>query len=88
MIILDISLPGEDGMAISRRLNQTHPEYGIIMLTARNTTEDKITGMHSGADNYLVKPVDFRELEAVIRSLARRLEKTVKPVWGSIWPAR
>jgi len=82
VVILDIGLPGEDGITISKRLNQAHPEYGIIMLTARGTTEDKITGMHNGADNYLVKPVDFRELEAAILSLARRLEKPATPGWS------
>lgn len=81
VIILDLGLPGEDGLSIAQRLHRTNSDYGIIMLTARDTTQDKISGMQSGADNYFVKPVDLGVLEAAIHSLARRLEKDTAPGW-------
>lgn len=76
--LLDIGLPGEDGFSIARSLRYSHPHCGIILLTARVETTDRIEGMEQGADAYLGKPVDFRELALVIRAVARRLAKTRK----------
>lgn len=73
LIVLDLGLPGEDGLSIARRLRQGHPRLGIVMLTARGDLDDRLTGLLQGADAYLVKPVDFRELVAVLQSLERRL---------------
>lgn len=85
--ILDIGLPGEDGLSIMEHLRlSTHA--GIIMLTARGQTEDRVRALRGGADIYLVKPVDLEELVANIISLARRLSaapatagKNEPPAW-------
>lgn len=73
VVVLDIGLPGEDGLSIARRLRRTLPQLGIVMLTARTAAHDRVQGMVDGADVYLGKPVDLRELALVIRALARRL---------------
>lgn len=72
IIILDVNLPGEDGFSIAKRLRE-HSEVGIIMLTARGVNVDRVVGLEIGADVYLVKPIELRELEAQVRTLARRL---------------
>lgn len=71
--ILDIGLPGESGLSIARRLRQTYPAMGIIMLTAYGELDTRLDGFERGADLYLVKPVDSRELVAHLRALQRRL---------------
>lgn len=73
IIILDIGLPGEDGYSIATRLRQERPNLGIIMLTARDQTDDRVQGLDSGADLYFAKPVDLRELASALGSLYRRL---------------
>jgi DNA-binding response OmpR family regulator len=73
VVVLDIGLPGENGLSIARRLRRTHPRLGIVMLTARTTSRDRVQGMEEGADVYLSKPADMRELALVIQALARRL---------------
>lgn len=72
LIVLDINLPGEDGFSIAKRLRE-QSDVGIIMLTARGVNVDRVVGLEIGADVYLVKPVELRELEAQVRSLSRRL---------------
>ena len=72
LMVLDVNLPGEDGFSIAARLRSSS-KVGIIMLTARGQLDDRVLGLTAGADAYLVKPVQFRELEAVIHSLTRRL---------------
>lgn len=72
IIILDINLPGEGGFSIAGRL-RSHSEVGIIMLTARGLNVDRVVGLEVGADVYMVKPVELRELEAQVRTLARRM---------------
>lgn len=71
--VLDIGLPGESGLAIARRLRRNLPLCGIVMLTARSEVNDRIFGMEEGADAYLSKPIDIRELALVIRAVARRV---------------
>ena len=72
-IILDVNLPGIDGMEICSRLRQdAHVSTPILMLTARDQLEDKLTGFRRGADDYLVKPFEMAELEARIIALIRR----------------
>jgi len=71
LVILDIMMPGIDGIEVAKRL-RAGGEVPIIMLTARGTTADKVTGLESGADDYLVKPFEFDELLARIRALLRR----------------
>lgn len=73
MVILDVNLPGEDGFSLAKRIHTVQPALGIIMLTARSETADKITGYECGADMYLTKPVVFDELHAAVNALARRL---------------
>jgi len=75
-VILDIHMPGEDGLSILRRLRSSH-RVGVIMLTAAGELVDRIVGLELGADDYLAKPVAFRELEARLRSLLRRMAESV-----------
>ena len=72
VIILDIMLPGMDGFTICSKLRQSSILTPIIMLTAKDSLEDKITGLSDGADDYLTKPFSFEELLARIRALLRR----------------
>jgi two-component system, OmpR family, response regulator len=72
VLVLDVNLPGEDGYAIATRM-RTAFGVGIIMLTARQRADDRITGFECGADNYLIKPVVLRELAAAVKGLSRRL---------------
>ncbi len=73
VIVLDVMLPGLDGLSVCRKLREeARRETPILMLTARDTLEDKITGLDAGADDYLVKPFEVRELEARLRSMVRR----------------
>ncbi|ATP57575.1 DNA-binding response regulator [Pedobacter ginsengisoli] len=72
LIILDIMLPGINGIQICREVRKVNKTVSILMLTALGSTENIVTGLDSGADDYLVKPFKFAELEARIRSLVRR----------------
>jgi DNA-binding response OmpR family regulator len=71
-IILDLMLPDIDGLTICKKLRAAHNHTPILMLTARGQLEDKVTGLNSGADDYLVKPFAFTELLARIKALTRR----------------
>jgi DNA-binding response OmpR family regulator len=71
-VILDIILPGMNGLAVCKAIKESKPSMPILMLTALGTTEDKVTGLESGADDYLLKPFEFAELLARIRALIRR----------------
>lgn len=73
LVVLDLGLAGEDGLSIATRLRLERPELGIVMLTARGRLQDRLSGLECGADAYLVKPVDIRELIAVIQTVVRRL---------------
>lgn len=72
LMILDIMLPGINGVDVCRQLRKNQVSLPIIMLTALGTTENIVSGLDSGADDYLVKPFRFAELEARIRSVIRR----------------
>jgi two-component system, OmpR family, response regulator len=72
VIVLDVMLPGIDGFATCRRLREDGVRSPVLMLTARDAVEDRITGLDTGADDYLAKPFDFGELLARVRALARR----------------
>jgi DNA-binding response OmpR family regulator len=74
LIVLDIMLPGLDGVGVLKRLRQAGSRVPIIMLTARDTTLDKVHSLDHGADDYLTKPFDIEELTARIRALFRRAE--------------
>jgi len=76
LIITDIILPKIDGLDLCKEIRQTKPETPIIMLTALGTTDDKVEGFDAGADDYLVKPFEMRELLVRIRALLNRYNKT------------
>jgi two-component system OmpR family response regulator len=71
-IVLDVKLPGIDGFETCRRLRRDGIQTPILMLTALDAVDDRITGLESGADDYVIKPFDFGELLARIRALSRR----------------
>src|SRR3954447_2938550 len=71
-IVLDVMLPGIDGVETCRRLRSTEVWTPILMLTARGAVRDRVEGLNSGADDYLVKPFSFEELLARVRALSRR----------------
>ena len=72
LIILDVMLPGLSGFEVCRRLRQSGSNIPILMLTARDAIEDRVAGLDHGADDYLTKPFEFRELLARLRALLRR----------------
>lgn len=78
VMVLDLMLPGLDGIEVCRKLREeVRKDIPILMLTARDTLDDKLIGLDVGADDYLVKPFEIRELEARIRALLRRQRGTV-----------
>lgn len=72
--VLDVMLPGMDGFEVCRRIRETHPNIGIIMLTAKGQDLDKISGLEHGADDYVVKPFNPTEFILRTKALIRRLE--------------
>lgn len=72
LIILDVMLPKQDGFQVARNLRQRHCAVPILMLTARSGIDDKVDGLGAGADYYLTKPFDSRELLACVNALLRR----------------
>lgn len=80
LIILDILLPGMDGVTICRRLRRQSIHTPILMLTVKGQVEDKVEGLDAGADDYLPKPFAFEELLARVRALARRPKTTTGTV--------
>ena len=77
LILLDLMLPEMDGLTICRELRKNKIHTPILMLTAKSQVDDKVTGLDSGADDYLAKPFSFEELLARIRALSRRPQKTL-----------
>jgi DNA-binding response OmpR family regulator len=86
VFLIDLNLPGEDGLSLSRRIRQVQPLVGIIIISARSDLQDKIKGYDSGADWYLSKPVPLGELSAALKSFARRRQaqqvESVTPAGG------
>lgn len=72
IVVLDVNLPGKDGYSIVRSMRQRGDHTPVLVLTARSEVDDRVTGLDSGADDYMIKPVDFRELAARCRALVRR----------------
>ena len=76
LVLLDVTMPGDhDGLAVCRAIRDgaaAGPMPRVLMLTARDTVDDRVTGLDAGADDYLVKPFAFRELNARVRTLLRR----------------
>ncbi len=79
-VVLDIMLPGIDGLEVCRRLRRTRIQTPILLLTARDTVTDRVEGLDAGADDYLVKPFAFAELAARLRALGRRPPETRETV--------
>ena len=79
-ILLDVMLPVLDGFTVCRRLRARHIETPVLMLTARDTTEDKIEGLDAGADDYIVKPFVVGELLARLRAMLRRQQHAPAPL--------
>ncbi|MGH2387050.1 MAG: response regulator, partial [Chloroflexota bacterium] len=71
-VILDLMLPRLDGIALTRRLRAAGVGTPVIMLTARDAVQDRLAGFSAGADDYLIKPFAFEELEARLRAVSRR----------------
>ncbi len=80
LLILDLGLPKRDGMAVLRALRDAGKELPVLILTARDAVEDRVQGLDSGADDYLVKPFDLDELAARVRALLRRRGGRAVPV--------
>src|SRR5579862_4324068 len=80
LIVLDVMLPKLDGFAVCQALRTQNTHTPVLMLTARDTVDDRVTGLDSGADDYLTKPFAFRELLARIRALLRRDGRSKDPV--------
>ena len=76
LIILDIILPGIDGLELCERFKMKNPRRPVLLLTALGTTDDKVSGFNAGADDYLVKPFEFRELIVRIKALLKRYSDT------------
>ena len=79
IVLLDIGLPDHDGFAVSRTLRAQFSDIGIVMLTGRSETTDRVRGLSEGADAYLSKPVEIDVLVATLHSVARRLKPSSNP---------
>ncbi len=79
-VILDIAMPGIDGIEVCRRVRRSGDRTPIMMLTARDAVDDRVAGLDAGADDYLAKPFALRELMARLRALMRRTEAAEEPV--------
>jgi two-component system, OmpR family, response regulator MprA len=82
LVVLDIQMPRVDGLTAARRMRGAGTTTPILMLTARDTVGDRVTGLDAGADDYLVKPFDLDELFARVRALLRRSSYTAAAVGG------
>lgn len=86
LILLDVMLPKLDGIALCQRLRQRGIQTPVMLLTAKDTSSDKVIGLDAGADDYVVKPFDLKELLARIRALLRRGNTALPPVleWAEL----
>ena len=80
VVVLDLRLPGMDGLEVLRRLRAQKNRVHVLIVTARDTTDDRVEGLDLGADDYLVKPFEFSELLARVRALVRRKYDQKEPV--------
>ena len=77
--VIDVHMPGEDGLSLARWLRVEHPTVGIVMLSAAAETIDRIVGLEVGADDYVAKPFELRELLARVKGLVRRTQQMPHP---------
>jgi DNA-binding response OmpR family regulator len=85
IVVLDVGLPDQDGFAVAREVRAAFPRIGIVMLTGRGETPDRVRGLSEGADAYLAKPVEIELFAATLHSLARRLHGTARPLVDPRW---
>jgi DNA-binding response OmpR family regulator len=78
--VLDLGLPRRDGLSLLKELRARGSKLPVLILTARDTSEDKVAGLDAGADDYLTKPFDLPELQARLRALVRRASGSAGPV--------
>ncbi|MBC7956861.1 MAG: response regulator [Cytophagales bacterium] len=76
LAILDINMPGENGLSLARWLRDAHPRVGLVMLTTAGESVDRVVGLELGADDYIPKPFEMRELLARVRAVLRRLKQS------------
>jgi two-component system OmpR family response regulator len=81
MVLLDLGLPGQDGLQVLRRLRSRRDRTPVLVATARDAVRDRIAGLDAGADDYVVKPYDLDELLARLRALARRASGGADPLY-------
>ena len=79
LVVLDVNMPGEDGFSIARRLRAAGGGIGVVMLTAKRDLVDRVVGLELGADDYVTKPFEPRELLARIRAVTRRIADQTAP---------
>ena len=84
LLILDVMLPGTNGLDICRQVRQQYPEQAIIMLTAKNSETDRVLGLELGADDYMTKPFSVRELQARVRSQLRKVHMMAELTQGKL----
>ena len=83
LAILDIHMPGENGLSLARWMREAHPRVGLVMLTTASDTVDRVVGLELGADDYVPKPFELRELLARVRAVLRRAETSVAAPVGA-----
>ena len=83
--VIDLNLPGEDGIQLAQRLREAQPSAIIVMVTARSRLEDRLAGYNTGADAYLTKPIDPQELIAVLQSCIRRANLRADQTPDTLW---
>ena len=79
LVLLDVNMPGENGLSLARWLREAHPRVGIVLLTTEAEAVDRIVGLELGADDYVPKPFEMRELLARVRAVLRRTAATMAP---------
>ena len=84
LMVLDITMPGEDGLSLARHVRERYPQVGVVMLTASAEVVNRIVGLEVGADDYVTKPCDLRELLARIKSVLRRMTPVSAPETGAV----
>ena len=82
LFLIDIGLPGENGLSIAKRLRAAYPLVGIIMVTARTALQDRVQSYDSGADLFLPKPFDAKELVSIVRSFEMRMKRSDNALHG------